>query len=60
MDKDEVVLWGRQATTQQFLQDLAERFSPDSQWAAAEDFHKVQRLRGNKEVLEWIGNWLKG
>jgi hypothetical protein len=52
MDKTEVELWKRNPVTQWLLQGLAAQFP--LRWDRAETWEQVNRLKGQREVLEAI------
>jgi hypothetical protein len=54
MEKEERLAWGNSFPTKDFLRELTQRFQPGEEWARTSNFDRVNMLRGQKEVLDWI------
>ena len=60
MDKSERWAWAASQATAEFLKDLGERYRPDDHWTAASGWDQVNRLKGQREVLAWVKQWIDG
>ena len=52
--------WAASAATEAFLLAMADRFQPDHRWRAAESWDRVNQLKGQREVLTWVADWISG
>ena len=59
MDRSDKLVWLKRPETQEFLEELRQRFNPQRDWALADDWGKVQRLAGQHDVMNWIETWHK-
>ena len=60
MDKDELERWRRDPVSIELLEFLRDKYAVDKWWHAATTWEAVQRLKGQKDVLNAIDSFLGG